>query len=217
VGDSTKERRRREGIVSSLREARKQATRSRVLDAASELFDRVGYDEATIRDIAKAAGVSVGSVFSSFRSKSDVLSEVMQARLGDLYADLARAAPHLEGSTVDRCRSLFAVHYAFEFRNVQLFLAYLGAAFDWRGDPAAPRFSDNRRLRGMVHDCLVAGIESGDVRPDADLDTATELLIAAYGWNYRHAARQETDAGALIQRLDRQIAVIFEGLAPRTV
>ena len=174
----------------------------------------MGYDEATIRDIARAAGVSVGSVFSNFRCKSDVLSEVMQARLGDLYSDLARAAPHLQGSTFDRCRSLFALHYAFEFRNLRLFLAYIAAAFDWRGDPEAPRFGDNPRLRGMVRDCLLVGVELGDVRRDADLDTAADLLIAAYGWTYRHAARQETDASALIQHFDSRARLIFEGLAP---
>ena len=96
-----------------------------MLDAARQLFEEVGYEDATIRAIARRADVSVGSVFTSFSSKSHVLSEVMQARLAELYADLERVMPHLRGSTADRCRSLFAVHYAFEFRRLHLFLAYL--------------------------------------------------------------------------------------------
>ena len=186
-----------------------------MLDAASELFDLVGYEEATVRAIAKAAGVSIGSVFSSFTSKSHVLSEVMQERLADLYADLARAAPHLKGSTADRCRSLFAVHYAFEFRRLHLFLAYIGAAFDWRSGPGAQPFGANPHLRGMVRECLTGGVERGDVRPDADLDLASDLLIGVYGWNYRLAAVEpETDPGALIQLFERQTQVIFDGLRP---
>lgn len=203
-----------EGTISTLRGARKQATRQRVLDAARELFEQVGYEEATIRAIAKAAGVSVGSVFSNFRSKSHVLTEVMQERLGDLYADLEHATPHLRGSTVDRCRSLFAVHYAFEFRRLRLFLAFVGSAFDWRADPDTPLFGSNPRLRGMVRECLQGGVSRGDVRQGADLDLAADLLIGAYGWNYRLAANADVEAADLIRLFDRQAGLIFEGLAP---
>jgi AcrR family transcriptional regulator len=202
-----------EGAISTIRDARKQATRRRVLDAARGLFEEVGYEEATIRAIAKVAGVSVGSVFSSFRSKAHVLSEVMQERLSDLYADLARASPHLKGSTLDRCRSLFAVHYAFEFRRLRLFLAFVGAAFEWRADASTPMFGANPRLRGMVRDCLELGVARGDVRSDVDLDLAADLLIGAYGWNYRLAASAEVEAAQLIEIFDRQAGVIFEGLA----
>lgn len=196
-----------------MREARKQATRQRVLAAARQLFEEVGYEGATVREIARRAGVAVGSVFSSFSSKSQMLNEVMQERLGDLYADLGRVAPHLKGSTADRCRSLFAVHYAFEFRRLRLFLAYIAAAFDDGADPETPTFGANPRLRAMVRECLEGGVDRGDVRAGTDLDLAADLLIAAYGWNYRHAANG-ADPDQLIALFDRQIGVIFDGLSP---
>ena len=171
-----------------MREARKQATRRRVLDAARELFEEVGYESATIREIAGRAHVSVGSVFTGFSSKAHILSEVMQERLADLYGDLERVAPHLRGSTADRCRSMFAVHYAFEFRRLHLFLAHVAAGFDWRADPELPTMGANPRLRGMVRDCLTQGMARGDVRPDIDVELAVDLLVAAYAWNYRRAA-----------------------------
>jgi TetR/AcrR family transcriptional regulator, cholesterol catabolism regulator len=204
----------REGTISGLREARKQATRRRVLDAARELFEEVGYENATIRAIARRAGVSVGSIFTSFSSKSHVLSEVMQARLGELYGDLERVIPHLRGSTADRCRSLFAVHYAFEFRRLHLFLAFVAAVFDWRADPALPAMGANPRLRGMVLGCLSEGRARGDVRSDADIELAADLLIGAYAWNYRLAALEKAESAQLTALFDRQVGLIFEGLAP---
>jgi AcrR family transcriptional regulator len=203
----------REGTITGVREARKQATRRRVLDAARTLFEEVGYEEATVRLIARRAGVSVGSVFTSFSSKSHVLSEVMAERLTELYADLERVVPHLRGSTADRCRSLFAVFYDFEFRRLHLFLAYVAAAFDWRADPALPAIGANPRLRGMLLSCLTEGQAQGDVRADADLELAADLLIAAYAWNYRLAA-QGAQAVQLTQLFDRQVGVIFDGLTP---
>jgi AcrR family transcriptional regulator len=204
-----------EGTISGLREARKQATRRRVLDAARELFEEGGYEEATIRAIARRAGCSVGSVFTSFSSKSHVLSEVMQARLAELYADLERVIPHLRGSTADRCRSLFAVHYAFEFRRLHLFLAFLAAAFDWRADPALPAMGANPRLRGMLLTCLDQGRSRGDVRADADIELAADLLIGAYAWNYRLAALEKAQPAQLTALFDRQVGLIFDGLTPR--
>jgi AcrR family transcriptional regulator len=201
-------------VIGGVREARKQATRRRVLDAARELFEEVGYETATIREIAGRAGVSVGSVFTGFCSKAHILSEVMQERLADLYGDLERVAPHLRGSTADRCRSMFAVHYAFEFRRLHLFLAYVAAGFDWRADPELPTVGTNPRLRGMVRDCLLEGVRRGDVRADAEIELVVDLLIGIYAWNYREAAAQPARPEQLTDLFDRQVGIIFAGLAP---
>ena len=96
--------------------------------------------------------------------------------------------PHLRGSTADRCRSLFAVHYAFEFRRLHLFLAYVAASFDWRAEPGLPVMGANPRLRGMLLGCLAEGQVRGDVRADADIELAADLIIGVYAWNYRLAA-----------------------------
>ena len=69
------------------RQSQKEATRQRVVNAARELFDTHGYQGTTIREIARHAGVAVGSVFTTFASKGEILSQVMQARIDPLYAD----------------------------------------------------------------------------------------------------------------------------------
>ena len=48
----------------------KQQTRAKVLAAARELFGAQGYEGATIRDIAAAAGMSTGAVFANFAARS---------------------------------------------------------------------------------------------------------------------------------------------------
>eukprot|EP01041_Mallomonas_annulata_P035183 gene35183-58091_t len=90
-----------------LRALQKEATRQRVLAAARVLFDTHGYQGTTVRDIARDARVSVGSVFTTFASKGAILSEVMEARIEPLYAELDRVMPHVRGPTVDRLRTLF--------------------------------------------------------------------------------------------------------------
>jgi AcrR family transcriptional regulator len=195
------------------RQARKQATRERVLAAARDLFEEVGYEAATIRAVATRAGVSVGSVFTSFAGKAELLSQVMQDRLVALYAELEQVTPHLRGPTVDRVRSIMAVHYGFETRRLKLFIVYIGASFQWETGQSVVPLGRNDRLKAMLREVLARGVERGEVRADADTECFIDTLLAAYMWNYRLAQQDGADAPEMIEAMDRQIGLLFEGVA----
>ena len=59
------------------RQAAKIRTRQKVLDAARSLFAERGYEPATIRDIAKGAGMSTGAVFANFQDKAELFEAVL--------------------------------------------------------------------------------------------------------------------------------------------
>jgi AcrR family transcriptional regulator len=198
------------------RQSQKEATRQRVVNAARELFDTHGYQGTTIREIARHAGVAVGSVFTTFASKGEILSEVMQARIDPLYAELDRVMPHLRGTTVDRLRTMFAIHIEFEAGQVRLFLSHIAAAYDWTLSPGARPYGQNRRLIHAVADCLARGQADGEIRADVDCAEVVDLLMAAYAWTYRLVITSNADAKALIGVMDRQIGLIVEGLTPRS-
>src|SRR6476619_2707689 len=70
----------------------KQQTRAKVLAAARRLFSEAGYEGATIRDIASAAGMSTGAVFANFSDKSDLFREIMSDDMEALNAAMRDAA-----------------------------------------------------------------------------------------------------------------------------
>ena len=197
------------------RRTQKQATRNRVIEAARELFDTQGYQGTTIREIARHAGVSVGSVFTTFSSKGEVLSQVMADRLDGLYAELDRVMPHLRGATAERLRTMFAIHFAFEAKHTRLFLAHIAAAYDWTLPATATPMGKNQRLQGLIRECLEKGVAQGDVCPEVDQQDVIDLLMAAYAWVYRLAAWNDADASAMTAVMDRQIALIAGGFQPR--
>ena len=56
----------------------------RLLAAAQTVFARLGYERATIRDIALEAGVAQGLLYNYFRSKDDLLREVFREGARDV-------------------------------------------------------------------------------------------------------------------------------------
>jgi AcrR family transcriptional regulator len=198
------------------RQERKQATRARVLAAARDLFDEIGYEETTVRMLAERAGVSVGSVFTTFAGKAELLSHVMGGRVEALQAELEQLTPHLRGPTVDRLRSIMAVHYGFETRRLRLFVAYVAASFTWSREGGVTPIGHNARFRGMLAEALAGGVARGEVRPEIDPELFIDTLLAAYVWNYRRAAQDGADAPALIAEMDRQIGLLFDGVAVRS-
>jgi len=200
----------------SIRKSQKEATRQRVLDAARDLFETQGYEETTVREIARRAEVAVGSVFTTFASKGDILSQVMADRLDELYAELDRVIPHLRGGVADRLRSLFAIHFAFETRRTKLFLAHIAAAFDWTLSPSTRPYGRNPRLRQVIRDCLVEGVNRGEISAQLDLEALLDALMGIYAWTYRLAAWEGADAEAMSAVFDRQVGLLAEGFLPRT-
>lgn len=66
----------------------KAATRAKVIDASRGVFEKHGFDASDMRTIARAAGVSTGAIFASFKTKGELHREAM----GWDHEDLVRAA-----------------------------------------------------------------------------------------------------------------------------
>jgi AcrR family transcriptional regulator len=60
----------------TLRAQAKARTRRTILATAKGLFERAGYEAATIREIASAAGYSTGAVFANFKDKTELYEAI---------------------------------------------------------------------------------------------------------------------------------------------
>jgi AcrR family transcriptional regulator len=79
--------------TTTLRESKRRRTRRALVDAAVDLFDRQGYDQTTVAEIAAAAQVSPRSFFSYFGSKEEILFPDCERRLQVAANAIARRAP----------------------------------------------------------------------------------------------------------------------------
>jgi AcrR family transcriptional regulator len=67
-----------------------RSVRDKVLAAAVQLFAEYGYHAATMRDIARIAGIQAASIYYHYSSKQALLIEIMQTHMRQLNANLER-------------------------------------------------------------------------------------------------------------------------------
>ena len=72
-------------------EARRLATRERIVDAAHRLIAHGGYGEASVAAVAADAGVATGTVYRHFPSKAELFAEVFR-RASQREVDAVSAA-----------------------------------------------------------------------------------------------------------------------------
>ncbi|MCU0477148.1 MAG: TetR/AcrR family transcriptional regulator [Chloroflexi bacterium] len=62
------------------RDERRAQTRERLLDAAADVFNRLGYHGASLEAVAEAAGYTKGAVYSNFSSKAELFVALAERR-----------------------------------------------------------------------------------------------------------------------------------------
>jgi AcrR family transcriptional regulator len=196
-----------------VRDVQKQATRDRVVQAARDLFDEIGYEETTIRMVAERACVSVGSVFTTFESKVDIFNHILFEKFELLFAELHRIAPYLKGTARDRITSLMSIAYGVECQQLDLMISHLAASHGWPRRIEEESNKRHGRLLGLFREALEYGVAAGEVRADIDLDLFVDMLFAVYLRNYRTASYETLTPEQLSALTERQISILFQGVA----
>ena len=188
----------------------KQRTRERVLAAARRLFSERGYEGATIRDIAQAAGMSTGAVFASFADKSELFEEILTADYEVIYAQMTQAAR--TAKTVDE--ALLGLYpHAYSFHVEQLPLLRASIAVSWTRSEAAERRAraDLKHIFRLIAEALQRGVDQGQLKTDIDAKLLAEITWDVYVANYRRAVYDGWSVDALLAKLSDQLKIIFAG------
>ena len=154
------------------RAARADAQRNTeaLLRAALQVFLTSGVD-APAREVARAAGLGVGTLYRHFPQRADLVAAVFRQEL-DACADAAPrlAAEHPPGEALARWIERYAA-FLWTKRGLAAALHSGAPAYD-----ALPALFE-ARLRPALQSLLGAAVAAGEVRPGIDAD----LLIRAVG------------------------------------
>jgi TetR/AcrR family acrAB operon transcriptional repressor len=160
-----------------------QKTRQRLVASATELFARKGYREASVQQIADAAGISRGSIFWHFGSKEGLLWAVAE----ELFARWEKEVlvPEVgEAIGVEAVLRSLDAHRAFltgETDAHRLFYVLMFEALGPRADLAGEYARLHRHFRTLGGEWIARGMEKGDVRSDIDPKAISVAIVGALG------------------------------------
>ncbi|MGY4709683.1 TetR family transcriptional regulator KstR2 [Mycolicibacterium sp. CBM1] len=150
--------------------------RDELLDLAATMFAERGLRATTVRDIADSAGILSGSLYHHFKSKEQMVEEVLRGFLDWLFARYQQIVES-EPNPLERLKGLFMASFeAIEHRHAQVVI-YQDEA---KRLSSLPQFdfvdARNKEQRKMWHDLLNSGVEQGYFRPDIDVDVVYRFI-----------------------------------------
>lgn len=158
-------------------ERKSDATRRKLLERALGLFQQRGVEATTMRDIARAAGLSLGAAYYYFPSKEALLFAYYDANQTLLEAEAARAT----GSVRERLGAEFHLKLSSVQPQRKMMAAIVSRLVD-PGDPLSALSAQQRAVRERAV-ALVARVLDG-----AGLSAETVRLAAGALWLLQMAA-----------------------------
>jgi len=178
-----------------------QRNYTRLLDAASAVFLEHGADDVSLEEIARRAGVGIGTLYRHFPTREALLEAVYLDQVELLEAraqELLKAEPPGD-ALADWLRALMKFSST-KHSLTSALLATLGKDSDLLS-------SCGRVIRSAADAVLARAQEAGVVRPDANSGDVIRLV---------HAVNIATQRGpADPGQADRMLALILDGLRPQ--
>ncbi|MBB3601639.1 AcrR family transcriptional regulator [Mycolicibacterium sp. BK556] len=150
--------------------------RDELLVLAATMFAERGLRATTVRDIADSAGILSGSLYHHFKSKEQMVEEVLRDFLDWLF-DRYQQVIATEPNPLERLKGLFMASFdAIEHRHAQVVI-YQDEA---KRLSSLPQFefvdARNKEQRKMWLDLLNEGVKQGYFRPDIDVDVVYRFI-----------------------------------------
>jgi TetR/AcrR family fatty acid metabolism transcriptional regulator len=189
------------------RQRRKAETRQRILEAASRLFARQGFDATRPQDIAREADVAVGTFYLHFADRRDAFVAFTERAADDLM-EHARSRVREDGSFDERLRSYLdaLLDYMQEKPGV------VGAAFaneavigaglpDGRAREGAGSLRD-RLARGLARG-IELGMQRGELRADYDPQLISYAMVGLIQQALTHGQQLSLERDAVLDQITR--------------
>jgi AcrR family transcriptional regulator len=74
--------------MQGIREQKKQKTRSAIMEAAVRLFSENGFEKTSIEQLARAAGIGKGTIYSYFQTKTEIFHAFCEDELDFIHSEL---------------------------------------------------------------------------------------------------------------------------------
>jgi AcrR family transcriptional regulator len=153
-------------------ERKRDATRRKLLARALALFQRRGVEATTMRDIARAAKLSLGAAYYYFPSKEALVFAYYEDNQAELEAAFARTT----GTPRERLGAVFHERLTAMQAQRKMLAAIVGRLVD-PGDPLSALSAQQRTVRTRAIAVFARAIDDANLAPDVTALAAHALWL----------------------------------------
>ena len=199
------------------RESNKADKRRRIREAARALFSKYGYDDTTVRMIARRAGVANGTISLYARDKRDLVLLVFNHEISRTL-DRATAAAQKKRALLDKLIAYCGAMYEDFHANLAMSRIHLQLNHYATGMHSAEYYGRRRRVSDFLEAALREAQQTGEIAADMDPALVAKLLFFVYSASVRWwAASRSPDLKTGIRELRSLFALQLSGLGPGAV
>lgn len=160
-------------------ERRKDARPQELLEAALDLFVERGFAATRLDDVAKAAGVSKGTLYLYYKSKEDLFKAVVRENMVPMIGEAEGIIENFTGNSETLFRLIMTTWWERMGKSKLSGLSKLMMAEACNFPDLAQFYHEEVVSRGdqMIVNIIKRGIASGEMRK-LDLEITPRLLIA---------------------------------------
>ena len=156
-----------------------EQTRRRIITAAMRCVAEVGYSQATIREIARAANMTSGSLYHYFANKSELFSAtgeeieaIVLPRLRTAVAQTDDVTDQLD-AVLDESKRL-----TLDYPYLTAFLRAIRAQSTAQIRHGGPKYPGSKALHDVVTEIVEDARVQGRLSPETDAGAAVEAICA---------------------------------------
>ncbi|PZA06579.1 MULTISPECIES: TetR/AcrR family transcriptional regulator [unclassified Meiothermus] len=163
------------------RERRRQETRQAILEAATQLFEREGYEGFSLRQVAEAIGYTPTTIYLYFKDKEDLLFAVCQQGFTEFTEALGRAYRQ----NPDPLQRLHALAWAYLEFGLSRPLHYQ-VMFMQRSDWVTKATDSKGEVQGsnsytILMNAVIEAMKAGAIRMGDPIETTNLLWSGVHG------------------------------------
>lgn len=161
--------------------------RRHIVQAAVKLFVEKGFHTSTTREIAQAAGISIGSLYEYVASKEDVLYLVCDSIHQEMEQQLKESLKHQADASVALENAITAFFQVCDRMQDSILLIYRETA-SLNTESQQYVLQNETRITALFEDLIQQGMESGSFSPVSKKNIsliAHTIVILGHEWALR--------------------------------
>jgi AcrR family transcriptional regulator len=163
------------------------ARRAEIIQAAARVFRELGFDVATLRDVAEALNTDRATLYYYIGSKEELLQEIVRDSLAR-DVRVAEAVKRSRASSYDKIRTLIkdmVDSYMETYPLKAVYMEDFGRVARQDSEWATDVIARTRKYQSLVRSIMEKGRRDGTLRADLPVDLSSLALFGMINWMHR--------------------------------